>query len=135
MIRAHQPGSEPIDIPETIPNPVVVPKPTPSRAIPEWRASCPKAGAGRGSPAGFQAPPDRGVGIISARAILNDRNDHYAQQNSGQENAHHRHGRPDTPWLIEDVRVGGAVVWQPDRQLADHLKAVGTACKVIVQDA
>ena len=28
MIRAHQPGSEPIDIPETIPNPVVVPKPT-----------------------------------------------------------------------------------------------------------
>ena len=28
MICAHQPGSEPIDIPETIPNPVVVPKPT-----------------------------------------------------------------------------------------------------------
>ena len=24
MIRAHQPGSEPIGIPETIPNPVVV---------------------------------------------------------------------------------------------------------------
>jgi hypothetical protein len=23
VIRAHQPGSEPIDIPETIPNPVV----------------------------------------------------------------------------------------------------------------
>ena len=31
MIRAHQPGSEPIDIPETIPNPVVVPKPTRSQ--------------------------------------------------------------------------------------------------------
>ena len=30
MIRAHQPGSEPIDIPETIPNPVVVPQPTPT---------------------------------------------------------------------------------------------------------
>ena len=30
MIRAHQPGSEPIDIPETIPNPVVLPKPTPN---------------------------------------------------------------------------------------------------------
>jgi hypothetical protein len=30
MIRAHQPGSEPIDIPETVPNPVVVPKRTPS---------------------------------------------------------------------------------------------------------
>jgi hypothetical protein len=30
VIRAHQPGSEPIDIPETIPNPAVVPKPTPT---------------------------------------------------------------------------------------------------------
>jgi hypothetical protein len=29
VIRAHQPGSEPIDIPESIPNPVVVPEPTP----------------------------------------------------------------------------------------------------------
>jgi hypothetical protein len=34
VIRAHQPGSEPIDIPETIPNPVVVPKPTPTRIEP-----------------------------------------------------------------------------------------------------
>jgi hypothetical protein len=34
MICAHQPGSEPIDIPETIPNPVVVPKPTPLREKP-----------------------------------------------------------------------------------------------------
>ena len=33
-IRAHQPGSEPIDIPETIPNPVVVPKPTPTPTEP-----------------------------------------------------------------------------------------------------
>src|SRR5262249_46014104 len=31
---AHQPGSEPIDIPETIPNPVVVPKPTPTPTEP-----------------------------------------------------------------------------------------------------
>jgi hypothetical protein len=30
VIRAHQPGSEPIDIPETIPNPVVVPEPIPT---------------------------------------------------------------------------------------------------------
>jgi hypothetical protein len=30
VIRAHQPGSEPIDIPETIPNPVVLPKRTPN---------------------------------------------------------------------------------------------------------
>ena len=34
MIRAHQPGSEPIDIPETIPNPVVVPKPVPAPTEP-----------------------------------------------------------------------------------------------------
>src|SRR5262249_10487526 len=34
VIRAHQPGSEPIDIPETIPNPVVVPKPTPTPTEP-----------------------------------------------------------------------------------------------------
>jgi hypothetical protein len=30
VIHAHQPGSEPIDIPETIPNPVVLPKPMPN---------------------------------------------------------------------------------------------------------
>ena len=35
MIRAHQPGSEPIDIPETIPNPVVVPTPTPTEPAPK----------------------------------------------------------------------------------------------------
>ena len=29
MIRAHQPGSQPIDIPEVIPNPTVVPKQEP----------------------------------------------------------------------------------------------------------
>src|SRR2546426_11155734 len=34
VIRAHQPGSEPIDIAETIPNPVVVPKPTPTPTKP-----------------------------------------------------------------------------------------------------
>src|SRR5262249_33725224 len=34
VIRAHQPGSEPIDIPETIPNPVVAPKPTPTPTEP-----------------------------------------------------------------------------------------------------
>ena len=34
MIRAHQPGSEPIDIPEAIPNPVVVPNPTPTPTEP-----------------------------------------------------------------------------------------------------
>jgi len=36
VIRAHQPGSEPIDIPETIPNPGV-PKPTPAPTEPAPR--------------------------------------------------------------------------------------------------
>ena len=30
MIRAHQPGSQPIDIPEVIPNPALVPKQEPA---------------------------------------------------------------------------------------------------------
>jgi len=38
VIRAHQPGSEPIDIPETIPNPVVIPKPTPTPTEPAPKA-------------------------------------------------------------------------------------------------
>ena len=29
MIRAHQPGSQPMDIPEVVPNPAVVPKQEP----------------------------------------------------------------------------------------------------------
>ena len=38
MMRAHQPGSQPIDIPETIPNPAVpqpvpVPSPAPKQPI------------------------------------------------------------------------------------------------------
>jgi hypothetical protein len=34
VIRAHQPGSEPVDIPEVIPNPVVVPKQAPAPSEP-----------------------------------------------------------------------------------------------------
>jgi hypothetical protein len=34
MMCAHQPGSQPIDIPEVIPNPVVVPKREPARKEP-----------------------------------------------------------------------------------------------------
>jgi hypothetical protein len=37
MMRAHQPGSRPIDIPEAIPNPAVqpipVPKPAPNQPV------------------------------------------------------------------------------------------------------
>src|SRR2546426_25410 len=48
MIRAHQPGSEPIDIPETIPNPVVVPKPlpTPTEPAPKEPVRIPAKGYG-----------------------------------------------------------------------------------------
>ena len=34
MIRAHQPGSQPIDIPEVIPNPAVAPKQDPAPKAP-----------------------------------------------------------------------------------------------------
>ena len=37
MIRAHQPGSQPIDIPEVIPNPAVVPKQEPAPKEPTPR--------------------------------------------------------------------------------------------------
>jgi hypothetical protein len=44
VISAHQPGSEPIDIPEVIPNPVVVPEqtPTPSEPAPRKPAETPE---------------------------------------------------------------------------------------------
>ena len=47
VIRAHQPGSEPIDIPETIPNPVVVPKrtPTPTEPAPKEPVRIPGEGS------------------------------------------------------------------------------------------
>jgi len=35
MISAHQPGSRPIDIPEVVPNPAVVPNEEPVREKPE----------------------------------------------------------------------------------------------------
>jgi hypothetical protein len=54
MMRAHQPGSQPIDVPETIPNPAVprtvpTPEPRPSEPIKvpapqqllRFSASCP----------------------------------------------------------------------------------------------
>jgi hypothetical protein len=34
MIRAHQPGSQPVEIPEVIPNPAVAPKHEPARKEP-----------------------------------------------------------------------------------------------------
>jgi hypothetical protein len=37
MTRAHQPGSQPIDIPEVVPNPAVVPRqePAPKEPVPK----------------------------------------------------------------------------------------------------
>ena len=54
MIRAHQPGSQPIDIPETIPNPAVVPVqpvPAPSRPAPQEPVKTPEK-----VPANWSAP-------------------------------------------------------------------------------
>jgi hypothetical protein len=47
MMRAHQPGSQPIDIPEVIPNPVVEPKhePLPREPAPKEPVKVPEKGA------------------------------------------------------------------------------------------
>jgi hypothetical protein len=44
MIRAHQPGSQPIDIPEVTPNPAVVPKqePAPKEPAPKKPVNVPE---------------------------------------------------------------------------------------------
>jgi hypothetical protein len=44
MIRVHQPGSQPIDIPEVIPNPAVVPKqePPPKEPAPKKPVNVPE---------------------------------------------------------------------------------------------
>ena len=44
MTRAHQPGSQPIDIPEVIPNPAVVPKqePAPKEPAPKEPVKVPE---------------------------------------------------------------------------------------------
>jgi len=45
VIHAQQPGSKPIDIPEAIPNPAVVPKeePVPNEPLPEEPVKVPEA--------------------------------------------------------------------------------------------
>jgi len=42
MIHAHQPGSQPIDIPEVIPNPAVVPKQDPKEPAPKHPVKVPE---------------------------------------------------------------------------------------------
>jgi hypothetical protein len=59
VIRAHQPGSEPIDIPETIPNPVVVPKPPPTPTEPAPASSDPGEGARHELPAAGNGADNR----------------------------------------------------------------------------
>ena len=53
MIRAHQPGSQPIDIPEVIPNPAVAPRqePTPKEPIPNKPVKVPEKVPGGYAPA------------------------------------------------------------------------------------
>ena len=51
MMRAHQPGSQPIDIPEVIPNPAIVPRqePAPKEPAPNAPVKVPeKVGQGHG---------------------------------------------------------------------------------------
>ena len=75
MIRAHQPGSEPIDIPETIPNPVVVPKPatTPTEPAPKEPVQIPEKVPGTARvvcSAGGSGRSDRVVGAWSRPFIV-----------------------------------------------------------------
>ena len=55
MIHAHQPGSQPIDIPEVIPNPAVTPKqePAPKEPAPKNPVKIPEK-----VPAGYAATPE-----------------------------------------------------------------------------
>ena len=74
MIRAHQPGSEPIDIPETIPNPVVVPKPTPTptEPAPKEPVRIPKRVPGTARvacSAGRSGPQGKGGDVLSPASI------------------------------------------------------------------
>jgi hypothetical protein len=58
MIRAHQPGSQPIDIPEVIPNPAVVPKqePAPKEPAPKEPVKVPEKVPAGYAPAYARAP-------------------------------------------------------------------------------
>jgi hypothetical protein len=61
MIRAQQPGSQPIDVPETIPNPAVVPiqpMPAPSRPAPREPVKTPE-----------KLPANRAPGHASAKSF------------------------------------------------------------------
>jgi hypothetical protein len=67
MIRAHQPGSQPIDIPEVIPNPAVVPKqePAPKEPAPKEPVKVPEK-----VPAGYpQLTPGRLFDIFPSVAL------------------------------------------------------------------
>jgi hypothetical protein len=62
MIRAHQPGSQPIDIPEVIPNPAVVPEqePAPKEPAPKEPVKVPEKVSHKSDPRGI-SPYQRGV--------------------------------------------------------------------------
>lgn len=74
MIRAHQPGSQPIDIPEVIPNPAVVPKPEPAprEPAPKGPVKVPEKVPARyqtiSGTSGLRSPSERGL----VRRILDD---------------------------------------------------------------
>src|SRR3954462_3996140 len=70
-----------------------------------WRAIGNLLPCGR-SRQNSKRPADRGVGVNSVAAALDDRNDHHAQHNAAEHNAENCDARPNPPWLIEDVGLG-----------------------------
>jgi hypothetical protein len=59
-----------------------------------------------GEPGGVPAPGRWRCKRRARPATPEPRNNHHTEQDSCQEDAHDRYGRPDAPWLVEDVRIG-----------------------------
>ena len=76
MIRAHQPGAVPIDIPEAIPNPVIVPEPNPAPKEPAPREpvkvpeKVPTDGARRQAPSPVDTEPPLSRDILARHVDL-----------------------------------------------------------------
>jgi hypothetical protein len=70
MRRAHQPGSQPIDIPEVIPNPAVVPKrePAPREPAPKEPVKIPEK-----VPAGIVLPVVGSASTSTSGWLLSNR--------------------------------------------------------------
>jgi hypothetical protein len=99
MRRAHQPGSQPIDIPEVIPNPAVVPKPepTPREPAPKEPVKIPEK-----VPAGIVLPESSLAAANQCpRAHRGRRPSHFAQRHFSEE--FDRRG-PSDSWMFRVQR-------------------------------